>query len=185
MSPDDTAPSPDDTTPWPDDAAGCADSPTWAALSAEARAVAQLGAEIGLYSVRRRLGPLLAVPLTVQQLRCLTVLVVEGAATPHQLSELLAVTPATTTGIVDRLVRAGMADRAQDTRDGRGRVLTPTRTGVQVVRELLATDVETDARVLGGLTRDELAGLQHGLSGVLRELRALGRDDDAPAHPAG
>ncbi|MGY2080300.1 MarR family winged helix-turn-helix transcriptional regulator [Modestobacter sp. SYSU DS0657] len=170
----------------PDDPPICDEEPPgWAALSPEARAVARLGAEIGLHSVRRRLAPLLAVPLTVQQLRCLTVLVVEGAATPQQLSALLAVSPATTTGIVDRLVRAGMADRAQDSRDGRGRVLTPTRAGVQAVRELLATDVETDARVLGGLTPDELAGLRRGLTGVLRELRSLGESGGDPAAPPG
>jgi hypothetical protein len=41
-----------------------------------------------------------------------------------------------------------------------------------VVRELLTSDVETDAAVLRGLTAEELAGLGRGLSGILRELRA-------------
>ena len=141
-------------------------------LPAEVVAVLRLGEEVSHHSVRRRLAPLLQTPLTVQQLRCLTVLVVEGAATPHQLSALLQVSPATTTGITDRLVRAGMVDRAQDSRDGRARVLTPTTAGQRVVRELLASDVETDAAVLRGLTTAELAGLERGLAGLLRELRA-------------
>ena len=151
------------TAEWPD---GLRDLPP------EVTAVLRLGAQISDHSVRRRLGPLLQTPLTVQQLRCLTAVVVEGAATPQHLSTLLQVSPATMTGIVDRLVRAGMVDRAQDSRDGRGRVLTATDTGQRVVRELLASDVETDAAVLRGLSAEELAGLERGLTGMLRELRA-------------
>jgi DNA-binding MarR family transcriptional regulator len=139
---------------------------------AEVSAVLRLGEEVSAHALRRKLTPLLSTPLTVQQLRCLTVLVVEGSATPHRLSDLLAVTPATMTGITDRLVRAGMADRVQDTRDGRGRVVSPTPAGQQVVRDVLASDVETDAALLRALTAEELAGLRLGLGGVLRVLRA-------------
>jgi DNA-binding MarR family transcriptional regulator len=146
-------------------------------LPADVAAVLRLGAEISGHAMRRRLGPLLSTPLTVQQLRCLTILVLEGHGTPHHLAALLEVTPATLTGIVDRLVRAGMADRTQDARDGRGRVLSPTPAGQQVVRELLASDVETDAAVLQALTPGELAGLRLGLTGVLRALQTRG---DAP-----
>ncbi len=134
-------------------------------------AVLRLGDEVGAHAVRRKLTPLLATPLTVQQLRCLTVLVVEGSGTPHRLSDLLGVSPATMTGLLDRLVRAGMADRVPDSRDGRGRVVSPTAAGLRVVRELLAPDVETDAAVLQALTAEELAGLRLGLGGVLRVLR--------------
>jgi len=143
-------------------------------LPAELVAVLHLGARISGYSVRRRLGPLLQTPLTVQQLRCLTVLVVEGSATPHQLSALLQVSPATMTGIVDRLVRADMVDRAQDSRDGRSRVLSPTAAGQRVVRELLASDMEIDLTVLQSLHPDELDALRLGLTGLLRVLRSAG-----------
>jgi DNA-binding MarR family transcriptional regulator len=146
-------------------------------LPAEITAVLRLGAQISDHSVRRRLGPLLETTLTVQQLRCLTAVVVEGSATPHHLSDLLQVSPATMTGITDRLVRADMVDRVQDSRDGRGRVLTPTARGQRVVRELLASDVETDAAVLRGLTPEELAGLERGLAGMLRELQAQAGQD--------
>lgn len=134
-------------------------------------AVLRLGAEVGEHALRRKLTPLLSTPLTVQQLRCLTVLVVEGSATPHRLSDLLSVSPATVTGLTDRLVRAGMADRVPDARDGRGRVLSPTAAGQQVVRDLLAADVQTDAAVLSSLTAEELAGLRVGFGGLLRVLR--------------
>jgi DNA-binding MarR family transcriptional regulator len=147
------------------------EGPPLAGFPAEVAAVLQLGAEVSAYAMRRRLTPLLSTPLTVQQLRCLTILVLEGHATPQHLSGMLEVSPATMTGITDRLVRAGMADRVQDSRDGRGRVLSPTSAGVQVVRELLASDVETDAALLRALTGEELAGLRLGLAGVLRVLR--------------
>ncbi|GAA4753030.1 hypothetical protein GCM10023328_40280 [Modestobacter marinus] len=146
----------------------------WRDLPAEVLAVLCLGAEIGDYGMRHRLGPLLDTPLTVQQLRGLTFLVIEGATTPLRLSELLGVSAATTTGLVDRLVRADMVERTPDSRDGRGRVLTPTRAGVRVVRRLMASDVETDAAVLQALRPAELAALRQGLAGVLRVLRDQG-----------
>ncbi|WP_222195885.1 MarR family winged helix-turn-helix transcriptional regulator [Modestobacter italicus] len=159
-------------------AAGCAVPEEWPAhwreLPADVQAVLRLGAEVGDHGMRRRLEPLLDTPLTLQQLRCLTFLVVEGSATPLLLSELLGVSPATTTGLVDRLVRAGMVDRSPDTRDGRGKVLSPTRDGVRVVRRLMAADVETDATVLQALDPDELDALRRGLTGLLRVLRAQG-----------
>ena len=144
----------------------------WRELPEPVLAVLRLGAEVGDHGIRRRLGPLLDTPLTLQQLRCLTFLVVEGPTTPQHLSELVGVSPATTTGLVDRLVRAGMVDRVPDSRDGRGKVLSPTRDGVVVVRRLMASDVETDATILQALHPDELAALHQGLAGILRVLRS-------------
>jgi DNA-binding MarR family transcriptional regulator len=152
-------------------------------LSREVAAVLGLAQEVSVYGVRRRLGTLLQTPLTVQQLRCLTVLVLEGSAAPAQLSALLEVTPATMTGIADRLERAGMITRRTDDRDHRGRTLRPTPAGQAVVRQLLASDMEADADLLVGLTADELAGLQLALTGMLRQLRAAG-PDDRPAPPS-
>jgi DNA-binding MarR family transcriptional regulator len=141
-------------------------------LPGEVLSVLRLAEEVSGYGVRRRLGALLTIPLTVQQLRCLTILVVEGSAPPHQLSALLEVTPATMTGIADRLDRAGMITRRSDERDGRGRLLAPTEAGQAVVRQLLASDMEADVGLLAGLTPEELAGLRLGLSGMLRQMRA-------------
>jgi DNA-binding MarR family transcriptional regulator len=136
------------------------------------RDVLLLTEEIGSYEVRRRLGALLRTPLTVQQLRCMTILVVQGTATPQQLSDLLEVTPGTMTGITDRLVRDGMITRHTDDRDGRSRTLTPTEQGQAIVRKLLASNTEADISLLSGLTATELDGLRLGLAGMLRVLRA-------------
>jgi DNA-binding MarR family transcriptional regulator len=149
-------------------------------LPPEVAAVYRLVEEVSVYGVRRRLGTLLETPLTVQQLRCLTVLVVEGGAAPAQLSALLEVTPATMTGIADRLERAGMITRRTDDRDHRGRLLSATPAGQAVVRELMASDMESDVDLLVGLTAEELAGLEVGLSGLLRQLRAAAAGRPAP-----
>jgi DNA-binding MarR family transcriptional regulator len=141
-------------------------------LPPQVAAVLRLAEEVSVYEVRRRLGTLLHTPLTVQQLRCLTVLVLEGSAAPQQLSALLEVTPATMTGIADRLHRAGMITRRTDDRDHRGRMLSPTPAGQAVVRQLLASDMDPD--LLVGLSAEELAGLQLALTGMLRQLRAHG-----------
>lgn len=146
------------------------------------RDVLLLTEEIGAYEVRRRLGALLHTPLTVQQLRCMTILVVQGTATPQQLSDLLEVTPGTMTGITDRLVRDGMITRQTDDRDGRSRTLTPTEQGQAIVHKLLASNTEADIALLSGLTATELAGLHLGLTGMLRELHA--RTEAAPDLPS-
>jgi len=140
-------------------------------LPPEVLSVLRLAEEVSTHGVRRRLGTLLHIALTVQQLRCLTILVVEGGATPHRLSGLLDVSPATMTGIADRLERAGMITRRPDERDGRGRLLAPTTAGQAVVRQLLASDMTADVDLLTGLTPDELAGLRLGLTGLLRQFR--------------
>ena len=141
-------------------------------LSPEVAKVFRLAQDVSVYGVRRRLGTLLQTPLTVQQLRCLTILVLEGSAAPQQLSSLLEVTPATMTGIADRLVRAGMIMRRTDARDHRSRALSPTPAGQAVVRQLLASDMEADADLLTGLTTEELTGLELALTGMLRLLRS-------------
>jgi DNA-binding MarR family transcriptional regulator len=153
------------------------------ALPPEVASVLDLAEEVNAYGVRRRLGTLLQIPLTVQQLRCLTILVVEDGGTPQQLSALMGVTPATMTGLADRLDRAGMITRRPDDRDGRGRLLSPTPAGRDVVRQLLASDMAADADVLSGLTADELAGIRLGLSGILRELRAHAPPTEASRPP--
>jgi DNA-binding MarR family transcriptional regulator len=139
-------------------------------LSPEVARVLRLAEEVSVYGIRRRLGTLLQTPLTVQQLRCLTILVLEGSAAPQHLSSLLEVTPATMTGIADRLLRAGMITRRTDARDHRGRTLSPTPEGQAVVRQLLASDMEADADLLTGLTTEELDGLELALTGMLRLL---------------
>jgi MarR family transcriptional regulator, organic hydroperoxide resistance regulator len=139
--------------------------------------VVRLADEIGDHAVRRRLGTLLSTPLTAQQLRLLAVLVVHGSATPHQLSGQLEVSPATITGLADRLVGAGMAERVTGTADARSRPLAPTPAGRAVVRRLLAADMAADLAVLADLTPEELAGLRLGLAGVLRSLRRAAGDD--------
>ncbi len=139
-------------------------------LPPEVARVLRLAQDVSVHGVRRRLGALLQTPLTVQQLRCLTILVLEGSAAPQQLSSLLEVSPATMTGIADRLLRAGMITRQTDARDHRGRTLSPTAEGQAVVRQLLASDMEADADLLGGLSTEELAGLELALTGMLRLL---------------
>ncbi len=152
-------------------------------LPPEVARVLRLAQDVSVYGVRRRLGTLLQTPLTVQQLRCLTILVLEGSAAPQQLSSLLEVSPATMTGIADRLLRAGMITRRTDARDHRGRTLSPTAEGQAVVRQLLASDMEADADLLAGLSTAELAGLELALTGMLRLLGSSAPGSGATGPP--
>ncbi|MFB7798991.1 MarR family transcriptional regulator, partial [Isoptericola sp. NPDC056134] len=88
---------------------------------------------IGETFLSQRLEPLLHTRLTVQQLRALAILQLDGETSSHRLAEVMGVAPATVTGIVDRLVSAGMASRRPDPRDRRVRLVAATTRGADAV----------------------------------------------------
>lgn len=120
-----------------------------------------------------RLRPLLETTLTVQQLRALGLVATGGATTTHQLAEALQVSAATVSGIVDRLVGAGMVERHADPADGRVRVLAPTDAGTQTLRLLLTSPMDAELEVLGALDVDDLRALVRGMRALAEAARQL------------
>ena len=74
----------------------------------------------------RRLEPLMRTRLTAQQMRALGILLIDGERSTAHLGDVLGVSPATISGIVDRLEAAGMASRRPDPEDGRARAVEGT-----------------------------------------------------------
>lgn len=128
----------------------------------------------------RRLAPLRATRLSTTQLKALSVLVLDGPLPAHVLAAALEVSPATVTGITDRLVAAGMARRDADPADGRVRVVVPTDQGLAALRALVvhADDVSID--ILASLTVDEMTSLVTGFEALVRAAAAT-RDDRGEA----
>ncbi|GEA87415.1 MarR family winged helix-turn-helix transcriptional regulator [Cellulomonas cellasea] len=110
-----------------------------------------------------RLRPLLETTLTVQQLRALGLVATGAATTTHALAEALDVSAATVSGVVDRLVGAGMVERHADPHDGRVRVLAPTDAGTATLRHLLTLPMDAELQVLAALDVDDLAALVRGM----------------------
>ncbi|KRC34254.1 MULTISPECIES: MarR family winged helix-turn-helix transcriptional regulator [Oerskovia] len=128
----------------------------------------------------RRLEPLMRTHLTAQQMRALGILLIDGERSTTHLGEVLGVSPATISGIVDRLEAAGMASRRPDPEDGRVRLVAATERGAEAVRSIVANDGPAGPETLARLTIAELEGLQAGLAGLLRVVR----EDGAHEHEA-
>lgn len=121
--------------------------------------------------------PLLTTPLTMQQLKVLTLIAAErGQATGHDLAETLAVSVATMSGLVDRLVEQGMAQRQDDPTDRRVRRLSVTDLGSATLRNLVSSHNTLPQPVLDRLADDDLQALVQGLIAVDRVLAELAAD---------
>lgn len=116
--------------------------------------------------------PLLSLDLTVQQLKVLTVLVTStDGASGRGLSTIFGVTMASMSGLLDRLVARGVAEKTNDPTDQRVRTVRATPLGRTVVQKLIAARPEFDDTILAGLSLAELEALEFGMAAINRELR--------------
>lgn len=118
--------------------------------------------------------PLLSLDLTVQQLKVLTVLVTStDGASGRGLSTIFGVTMASMSGLLDRLVARGVAEKTNDPTDQRVRTVRATPLGRTVVQKLVAARPEFDDTILAGLSLAELEALEFGMAAINRELRQV------------
>jgi DNA-binding MarR family transcriptional regulator len=116
--------------------------------------------------------PLISTPLTMQQLKVLTMIAIDPEkATGHELAALLEVSVATMSGLVDRLVEHGMVARGEDPSDRRVRRLTVTPEGSATIRSLLSSAGTMPTPVLRRLAIEDLRAL---VQGILAFERAVG-----------
>ncbi len=80
------------------------------------------------------------------------------------------VTSGTMTNRVDQLVKAGMVERVQNPEDGRGFLIRLTQNGFKAIEAAVLDHVETQQRLVQGLSlqqRDQLNHLLRSLSETL------------------
>ncbi len=126
----------------------------------------------------QRLEPLLRTTLTVPQLRALAVLQLDGETSSHRLAEVLGISPATLSGMVDRLEAAGMATRRPDPRDGRVRLVAATARGATAVRRIAAQEDQLLTDLLDRLDVADLRALTTGLVALTEAATGSERNDD-------
>ncbi|MDI3339819.1 MAG: MarR family transcriptional regulator [Sphaerobacter sp.] len=110
--------------------------------------------------------------LTMQQLRVLRILYTAGPTRVSVLARLLAVSTPTVTGILDRLVRQGLAYRTDDPRDRRVVLNALTPEGERVIASLHPLQEERLQAAVASLDPDTRQSLAHSLSTLLGSLRA-------------
>ena len=94
-----------------------------------------------------------------------------GVTSPTQLSHTLGMTTAGMTNLLDRLEREGLVRRERHERDGRRVLVTPTKKGFQLWRELEAA-YEDVGTLSDGLSAAERAVVARFLGDVTREVNA-------------
>jgi DNA-binding MarR family transcriptional regulator len=120
--------------------------------------------------------PLLSTPLTMQQLKVLTLIAVEqDRATGHDLAETMGVSVATMSGLVDRLVEHGMVRRRDDPDDRRIRRLSLTPDGRVALRSLVSSGHPIPPQVVDRLGNEDLLALVQGMVALDRAMDELSR----------
>jgi DNA-binding MarR family transcriptional regulator len=124
--------------------------------------------------------PLISTPLTMQQLRVLTMIAIDPErATGHELAALLKVSVASMSGLVDRLVEHGMVTRGEDPSDRRVRPLSVTPEGNATIRALLSSAGRMPTPVLRRLAIEDLRALVQGILALDRAVQELAEGGNA------
>jgi DNA-binding MarR family transcriptional regulator len=111
--------------------------------------------------------------LSLVHLNVLTALESEGPLAMKRLAELMDVSDASATGIVDRMEKRGLVERRHGTTDRRVVLVHPTSAGEQVFSEMAAHRRGMLSRVLAELSEEEMASLLVGMRAILAARRRL------------
>jgi MarR family transcriptional regulator, organic hydroperoxide resistance regulator len=115
------------------------------------------------------IGGWMEIDLTLPQLRTLLILAEEGPLVIGQIAQRLGVGLSTGGHLVDRLVQAGLAERAEDTGDRRRTLAQLTPGGEELYARLL-NRVQHIHSLIQKLDEDDLAALLQGLQAMNRVL---------------
>ena len=128
--------------------------------------------------------PLISTPLTMQQLKVLTLVAIDPErATGANLAGLLHVSLASMSGMVDRLVDHGMLERTEDASDRRVRRLSVTPEGSEMVRGLLSTAGRMPVPAIARLELADLRALVQGITALDRAFAELLTEQPPAAAP--
>ena len=112
-------------------------------------------------------GGWMEIDLTLPQLRTLLILAEEGPLVIGQIAQRLGVGLSTGGHLVDRLVQAGLAERAEDTGDRRRTLARLTPRGEELYARLLNRAQHMHS-LIQKLDEDDLAALLQGLRAINR-----------------
>ena len=123
--------------------------------------------------------------LSLVHLNVLTALEDEGPLSMKRLAEVMDVSDASATGIVDRMEKRGLVERRHDTGDRRVVLVHITDAGSQVFGDLAAHRRTILSKVLAELSEDEMAALLVGMRAVQAArgrllAEAAGSQDETP-----
>lgn len=131
----------------------------------------RLHADTERQMLRSLVDPKIKIPLTMQQFKVLAMISIDPEhANAHRLGEQLGVSPATMSGLVDRLVDHGVARRVEDPQDRRVRRLEITESGRELIASFVSSAGTMRSELLAQLDLEDLRALVRGVTAVQRLL---------------
>jgi DNA-binding MarR family transcriptional regulator len=118
--------------------------------------------------------------LSLVHLNVLTDLETEGPLSMKRLAEVMDVSDASATGIVDRMEKRGLVERRHDTADRRVVLVHPTEAGAGVFSEMADHRRQMLSQVFAELTPAEMAALLVGMRAIHSARRRLFDKSKAP-----
>lgn len=115
---------------------------------------------------------LVALDVTMAQLKALYLVATRGALHISALADLLGVTLSTGSGLVDRLVDHGLLERRHDTADRRHVVVRITDAGSELLERMRELGSQRMRSLLGVLDEADLDALGRILDAFIRQVRA-------------
>ncbi|WP_188079063.1 MarR family winged helix-turn-helix transcriptional regulator [Actinotalea subterranea] len=144
--------------------------------AAMATIAADEAALIRLFS-RVQFTALLQTTLTMQQLKVLLLLHADGSLMSHELADALKITPASVTGLVDRLEDRGLVERVADPTDRRARHVHPTAQGTDLVEQLMAEGAGHRVALLSRLDDDSVQTIATAFAALRRAAEQVYGDE--------
>jgi MarR family transcriptional regulator, organic hydroperoxide resistance regulator len=94
--------------------------------------------------------------LSIAQLKSLIFINFQGTTNFKKVAEALGVTPPNVTGIIDRLVEQGLVTRVENPQNRRAQILSLTKTGKNLLKELIERRNAHLSSILTNLKLEEL-----------------------------
>ena len=115
--------------------------------------------------------------LTMMQLKSLFFIVETDNASSKKLAEILEVTLANVTGIIDRLTEQDLVVRAINPEDRRVVFLQPTEKGRRLIAALEEDASEHMGKILSSMSREDLQHLYTGFAAFLAVIEQLAHEE--------
>ena len=120
----------------------------------------------------------MALSMSTSQVKTLFCIIENESISSKKLADILEVTPANVTGIIDRLIEQGLVRRAESLQDRRVVLLEATEMGKHLIENLEQHVSEQSFKMLSGMSEDELDHLYLGLSAFIKVVRPPVQEDE-------
>lgn len=133
---------------------------------------------------RQSLESWLHLDLTAAQMKTLAVLSGDEPMTIGRVADLLGITLPTASHLVDKLVRAGFAERSDDPLDRRRAVVRPSEQGAALMRSLREFSQSYLLACLAHMSDADIAALMQGMTALADATEALKSEADERTQPS-